>query len=116
MLFINSNCTELLDGVRYCPSKIVIFNLETNHVDQVVYSFRERQDSPCPAWPVDASPFVAVKTCDSGENLYIFDWATRTLNNKHLHVEMILPYRKDLKSFIVLQGQYPDEWIETVSP
>lgn len=117
MLFISGfYCPEVVDGIRYCNSKIVTFNLETKQIDQTVYSFHVPQDSDCLDWPVDASPFVGVTTCDPNENLFIFDWATRTLDNKHLHAEMILPWRSDLESFIILNGQYPNQWLETVSP
>jgi hypothetical protein len=53
---------------------------------------------------------------EQGENLYVFNWLTRQLIDKKYHIEKIIEWRQDLQSFIVQQGEYPDDWLESIKP
>jgi hypothetical protein len=58
----------------------------------------------------------AIQMGVQSENFYIFDWATLKLINKKYHIENIIEWRQDLQSFIVQQGNYPDDWLESIKP
>ncbi len=65
----------------------------------------------------------AVALTDHGGNLYIYDWRTNELRDKHMLVGRLVQWRQDLGVFVVMRAYehqeyytWADSWLETVAP
>jgi len=109
----------LYDSLAASPpniwSELIIFNMQSQQLEDVLCTNSNEVPS-CDLVNASGQHIFAMKMGDQTENLYIFDWATRKLTNKKYHIEKILEWRQDLQSFIVQQGNFPDEWLESIQP
>jgi hypothetical protein len=96
-------------------SEDIIFNIQSRQFEDILCTNREEVPA-CDIVNAGDQHLFTMRMGEQGENLYVFNWLTRQLIDKKYHIEKIIEWRQDLQSFIVQQGEYPDDWLESIKP